>query len=77
MVRRKFDSTNPITWPDGHPNGKTAKVSQSLPELRKDQQTPGTADSNSTTRSHVKIIREISTSNGNAVQVAGEFYRCG
>jgi hypothetical protein len=61
LVRRKFDSSNPVTWPDGHPNGKTAKMTQSLPDLKPELHPPGTADNRTNTASHVKIVREIST----------------
>jgi hypothetical protein len=68
LVRRKFDSSNPETWPDGHPNGKTAKMTQSLPDLKPELQPPGTADNQTNTASHVKIVREISTAtNGKPV----------
>lgn len=60
LVRRKFDSSNPITWPDGHPSGKTVKISQSLPDLNpRDLSQPGTADRTNTSSSHIKIVREI------------------
>jgi hypothetical protein len=64
LVRRKFDSTNPVTWPDGHPSGKTAKISQSLPDLKGEFTAPGTAESREPPRPHIQIVRDITTAAG-------------
>jgi hypothetical protein len=67
LVRRKFDSTNPVTWPDGHPSGKTAKISQSLPDLKGELTAPGTAESREQPRPHIQIVRDISTAAGTII----------
>ena len=56
IVRRKFDSTNPVTWPDGNPNGKIGSVSQSLPNLNPKEKKANAETA--TERRHVQIIDE-------------------
>ena len=64
IVRRKFDSSNPVTWPDGHPSGKSSKVSQSMSNLNirdsisENGSSTAPSTAMNTARPHVRIVNE-------------------